>query len=361
MFGIKKSILIIIVIVVLVCCAMGIQTIPKMQYYSELRYNDTVKLMELIEKYPSYPDAYLLLAEKYKDINAEKSAIYYKKAAEIVDDKNFTAAMDEHIASVYMKHGNVILAAKYYSNPILVKYNITSNLILAGIFRNLGRFDQAIDVLDKFEGNEFIPAISAEPDTFVRMRYEFFYKLMAFVDNGSSKNAILQAKAIMYYKKRDFNKALDLLNKYMNTSGKIPVSLLLQIYTAKGDLNTAAKYYDIMNKNKKEKSVMDNYSSGLYFLARRDFAKADMVFSEMTKIDDSAWNTAAKQYGWYGLGLLNMKQNYYLEAIKCFNKVLDIIPYSYETSVRIAECYKKTGDLNNYNKYSEKIKAFLTY
>lgn len=343
---------------------MCVQTIPKMQYYTDIKTNDTKKLFALIKKYPSYPDAYLLLAEKYKNTSPDEAAIFYKKAAEIVNNPNFTAAMDENIASMYMNAGNIIYAAKYYSNPTLIKYNIGANLMLANILTICGRFDQAIDVLDKFEKNTFLPVLSSEPDTFIRMRYELFYKIMSLVDDGSSsKNAVLQAKANVYYRKGEYDRALNLLNQYMMASGNIPVSLLLKIYVAKGDLYSAKKYYIMLDKYGKNTGTMDDFSKGLYSLAINDYSNANNTFSRMVqKVNAaSAGKVYREEYGWYGLGLLNMQNKNYKEAANCFNKALEILPYSYNTSVKLAECYRKIGDLKNYNKYNHKIKALLTF
>lgn len=360
MFGIKKSFLftVIIVFILLTLCA---QTVPKMQYYSRVKQSNQAELEMLVKKYPSYPEAYIVLGEKYSNTNPEKAVACYEKAAEIVNNKNFEAAMDEYIATAYLKNGNAISAVKYYSNPILVKYNLTTNLMLANILRITGRFDEAINVLDLFEKNAFLSIASAEPDMFTRLRYEFFYNILSSVENAYAvKNSLLLAKAVIYCEKKDYNKSLELLNRYMKASNKIPVSLFLRIYTAKSDLKSAKKYYDMLDKDKKNNTVADNFSKGLYFIAAGDYKAAENIFIPMAQ-DYKLNKTPKELYGLYGLGLVNMHRGNYKSSIKYFSDALVIRPYSYELTVKLAECYKKTGDIKSYNKLNLKLKALLTY
>lgn len=64
--------------------------------------------------------------------------------------------MDEYIAAAYLKNGNVVEAVEYYSNPILIKNNLTTNILLANILQTIGRYDEAIYVLDSFEKNVLV-------------------------------------------------------------------------------------------------------------------------------------------------------------------------------------------------------------
>ena len=153
MFRIKKS-FVLIAIIIFILLTLCVQTIPKMQYYSKMRQSNLVELEALVKEYPNYPEAYILLGEKYGKSIPEKAAFNYKKAVEIVNNKKFEAAMDEYIAAAYLKNGNVVEAVEYYSNPILIKNNLTTNILLANILQTIGRYDEAIYVLDSFEKND---------------------------------------------------------------------------------------------------------------------------------------------------------------------------------------------------------------
>lgn len=154
MFRIKKS-FVLIAIIIFILLTLCVQTIPKMQYYSKMRQSNLVELEALVKEYPNYPEAYILLGEKYGKSIPEKAAFNYKKAVEIVNNKKFEAAMDEYIAAAYLKNGNVVEAVEYYSNPILIKNNLTTNILLANILQTIGRYDEAIYVLDSFEKKIF--------------------------------------------------------------------------------------------------------------------------------------------------------------------------------------------------------------
>lgn len=358
MFGIKKNSFL-IVILIFILFILCVQTVPRIQYSTEIRRSNIVELEALIKKYPAYPEAYILLAEKYSKSMPEKSEYYYGKAKKIVNNKKFSAAMDEYTALAYLKHGNPILAANFYSNPILVKYNSATNLALANILCSLGRFDDALYVLNSFEKNTFLSIASSEPDMFTRMRYEFFYNILLTVDNGlSSKAFIFLAKGYTYYEKGEYDKALKMVNDYLKISDNIPAALLLRIYTAKGDLESAQKYNALINKIHKNKNVADNFSQGLYLIAAKDYKKAENIFIKMTEKQKSV---SSMQYGLVGLGILNMYRENYTSAIKYLEKALELKPYEYDVIVKLAECYKKTGDVKNFNKYNLKLKALLAY
>ena len=325
MFRIKKS-FVLIAIIIFILLTLCVQTIPKMQYYSKMRQSNLVELEALVKEYPNYPEAYILLGEKYGKSIPEKAAFNYKKAVEIVNNKKFEAAMDEYIAAAYLKNGNVVEAVEYYSNPILIKNNLTTNILLANILQTIGRYDEAIYVLDSFEKNDFWSLASAEPDMFSRMRLEFWYNIL--------------------------------------NSNNIPVSLFLRIYTAMGDLKNAEKYYKILNKYERSQNFMDNYSKALYYMALKDYKKSENIFRDMSNISNKDLDSeriSKALYGFYGLGSLNIEKGNYKEAKKYFQKVLEYRPYYYNAVVKLAECYKKTNDLKNYNKYNLKIKALLTY
>ena len=113
MFRIKKS-FVLIAIIIFILLTLCVQTIPKMQYYSKMKQSNLVELETLVKEYPNYPEAYILLGEKYSPLIPEKAAFNYKKAVEIVNNKNFEAAMDEYTASAYLKNGNAVAAVKYY-------------------------------------------------------------------------------------------------------------------------------------------------------------------------------------------------------------------------------------------------------
>ena len=364
MFRIKKS-FVLIAIIIFILLTLCVQTIPKMQYYSKMRQSNLVELEALVKEYPNYPEAYILLGEKYGKSIPEKAAFNYKKAVEIVNNKKFEAAMDEYIAAAYLKNGNVVEAVEYYSNPILIKNNLTTNILLANILQTIGRYDEAIYVLDSFEKNDFWSLASAEPDMFSRMRLEFWYNILSSFDDGSyAKNMILHAKAIVYYEKGDYENALYCLNELLKNSNNIPVSLFLRIYTAMGDLKNAEKYYKILNKYERSQNFMDNYSKALYYMALKDYKKSENIFRDMSNISNKDLDSdriSKALYGFYGLGALNIEKGNYTEATKYFQKVLEYRPYYYNAVVKLAECYKKTNDLKNYNKYNLKIKALLTY
>ena len=364
MYRIKKS-FVLVAILIFILLTLCVQTIPKMQYYSRMKQSNLVELEALVKEYPNYPEAYMLLGEKYSKSMPDKAALNYKKAAKIVNNKNFEAAMDEYIASAYLKNGNVISAAKYYSNPTLVKYNLTTNILLANILQTLGRYDESIAILDKFEQNDFSVLASAEPDMFSRLRMEFLYNILSSFDDGEyAKNMILHAKAIIYYEKGDYLNSLKCLNELTKVSNQIPVSLYLRIYSAMGDLKNAEKYYGVLNKYKKSQNFMDNYSQALYYLALNDYKKSEKIFREMSNIshqDLTQDNISKAFYGFFGLGILNIQKEDYKAAIKYLLKALEYRPYYYNAVVKLAECYKKTNDKRNYNKYNLKIKALLTY
>lgn len=364
MYRIKKS-FVLIAILIFILLTLCVQTIPKMQYYSKMKQSNLVELEALVKEYPNYPEAYILLGEKYSSSMPDRAALNYEKAIKIVNNKNFEAAMDEYIASAYLKNGNFVLAASYYSNPILVKYNLTTNILLANILQTLGRYDEAIAVLDRFEKNDFWVLASSEPDMFSRIRLEFLYDVISSFDDGEyAKKMILHTKAIVYYEKGDYSEAIECLNQFIKNSNKIPVSLYLRVYSAMGDLKNAGKYYKILNKYEKSQNFMDNYSEALYYLALKDYKKSEKIFKEMSDIlntDFKSDKIPKALYGFYGLGILNMEKENYKEAICYFQKVLEFRPYYYNAVVKLAECYKKTNDLRNYNKYNLKIKALLTY
>lgn len=364
MFILKKS-FIFITIIVFIFGILCIQTVPRIKYHSQIKMANIVELEALTKQYPLYPEAYIILGEKYSSKMPEKSAYYYEKAAEIVKDDRFCAAMDEYIASSYIKNGNVVAAIKYYSNPILVKYNLTTNILLANILRTMGRYDEAMYVLNSFEKNDFLSIASAEPDMFSRLRLEFLYNILSKFDDGIyAKNMILHAKAIVLYEKGDYEKALEISNEYMNSSNQIPVSLFLRIYTAMGDLKNAEKYSKLLDKYKKSKNFMDNYSQGLYYISLQNYSEAESIFTSISNNESykfSSDNNVKQLYSMLGLGILNIEKQNYKDAIKYLQKAVDIRPYSYFTTVKLAECYKKTDDLKNYNKYNLKIKALLSY
>ena len=236
---------------------------------------------------------------------------------------------------------------------------------MANILQTIGRYDEAIYVLDSFEKNDFWSLASAEPDMFSRMRLEFWYNILSSFDDGSyAKNMILHAKAIVYYEKGDYENALYCLNELLKNSNNIPVSLFLRIYTAMGDLKNAEKYYKILNKYERSQNFMDNYSKALYYMALKDYKKSENIFRDMSNISNKDLDSdriSKALYGFYGLGALNIEKGNYKEATKYFQKVLEYRPYYYNAVVKLAECYKKTNDLKNYNKYNLKIKALLTY
>lgn len=364
MFRIKKS-FVLIAIIIFILLTLCVQTIPKMQYYSKMRQSNLVELEELVKEYPNYPEAYILLGEKYSSKIPEKTAYYYEKAADIVKDDRFGAAMDEYIAAAYLKNGNAVAAVKYYSNPILVKYNLTTNILLANILKTMGRYDESMYVLNSFEKNEFLSIASAEPDLFSRLRLEFLYSFLSKFDNELyAKNMILHAKAIVLYEKGDYQKALEILNEYMNSSNNIPASLFLRIYTAMGDLKSAEKYSQLLDKYKKSNNFMDNYSQGLYYISMKDYSKAENIFNSISEFNSdkiSSDQTIKQLYRMIGLGILNIDRQNYTAAIDYLKQAVDIRPYSYISTVKLAECYKKTDDLKNYNKYNLKIKALLSY
>lgn len=364
MYRIKKS-FVLVAILVFILLTLCVQTIPKMQYYSKMKQSNIVELEALVKEYPNYPEAYMLLGEKYSKSMPDRAALNYEKAATIVNNKNFEAAMDEYIASAYLKNGNVISAAKYYSNPILVKYNLTTNILLANILQTLGRYDESIDVLNKFEKNDFFVLASAEPDMFSRLRMELLYDILSSFDNGEyATNMILHAKAIVYYEKGDYLNSIKCLNELGKVSNQVPVSLYLRIYSAMGDLQNAEKYYEILNKYKKSQNYMDNYSQALYYLTLNDYKKSEKIFREMSNVSnkDLTQDKVPKVlYGFYGLGILNMQKKDYKAAIQYLLKALEYRPYYYNAVVKLTECYKKTNDRKNYNKYNLKIKALLTY
>lgn len=364
MLRIKRNI-VLIAVIIFILLTLCIQTIPKMQYYSKMKQSNLVELETLVKEYPNYPEAYILLGEKYGPLIPEKAAFNYKKAVEIVNNKNFEAAMDEYTASAYLKNGNAVAAVKYYSNPILVKFNLTTNILLANILQTMGRYDESIYVLDSFEKNDFWSIASAEPDMFSRLRLELWYNILSSFDDGTyAKNMILHAKAIVYYEKGDYENALYCLNELLKNSNNIPVSLFLRIYTAMGDLKNAEKYYKILNKYERSQNFMDNYSKALYYMALKDYKKSENIFRDMSNISNKDLDSdriSKALYGFYGLGALNIEKGNYKEATKYFQKVLEYRPYYYNAVVKLAECYKKTNDLKNYNKYNLKIKALLTY
>ena len=364
MLRIKRNI-VLIAVIIFILLTLCIQTIPKMQYYSKMKQSNLVELETLVKEYPNYPEAYILLGEKYSPLIPEKAAFNYKKAVEIVNNKNFEAAMDEYTASAYLKNGNAVGAVKYYSNPILVKFNLTTNILLANILQTMGRYDESIYVLDSFEKNDFLSIASAEPDMFSRLRLELWYNILSSFDDGTyAKNMILHAKAIVYYEKADYENALFYLNEFMKNSNNIPISLLLRIYTAIGDLDKAEKYCNLLNKYEKSQNFMDSYSLALYYLKIKDYKKSEDILKDM--VNSSNRNLTSDKlskalYGFYGLGILNLEKGDYKSAIKYLSKALEYRPYYYNAVVKLAECYKKTNDLKNYNKYNLKIKALLTY
>ncbi len=286
MYRIKRS-FVIISVIAFILLTLCVQTVPKVQYHSKMKQSNLVELEALVKKYPNYPEAYILLGEKYSKSMPDRAALNYEKAIKIVNNKNFEAAMDEYIAAAYLKNGDVFSAAKYYSNPILVKYNLTTNILLANILQTLGRYDEAINILDKFEKNEFSSLVSADPDMFSRLRMELFYNILSSFDDGNyARNMILYSKAIVYYEKGDYEKALKYVNEFMQNSNNIPVSLFLRIYTEMGDLKSAEKYCRLLNKYENSKNFMDDYSQGLYYLSLKDYKKSSDIFNSLTKSDD---------------------------------------------------------------------------
>lgn len=321
---------------------MGAFAAPKVIYNIKLQSADTeTGILKVINDYPDKPEAYMKLGDFYSLSNPQKAVEYYLKTIKMVKNKDFEAGLDEKIGFLYLKQNDTENAVKYFSNPRLVKNSILSNIMLAIIYKNIGEYDKAIDVLNSFEKDSFPTIIAADTNSIRRFVNIAMYPLLSSQQASDIKPSIIENKAKTYYEKAEYDKALELLKEYEALVDVPPYSDYLLVYMAKNDMANAGKYFDLIYKKANASmNMMDELASGLYFIKKKDYANAEKLFTEMStpKSKNMKMKTPRMKYGYYGLGLLYKDRKNYNIACENFNKALEITPYWYKVKKELQEC-----------------------
>lgn len=240
-----------------------------------------------------------------------------------------------------MRQNDTENAIKYFSNTILIKNAYLSNSMLAIIYKNIGQYDESIEVLDKFEKDTFPPIIASDTNAVRRFVNISMYPIITADNSKENNSQILYNKAKAYYEKEDYDKALNLLTQYETLADVEPFSMYLTIYLAKNDMKNADKYFKLINeKSNASLDLEDELASGLYYIMTKDYANAEKLFSEMStpKNINNNSKTPRMKYGYYGLGLMYKEKKDYDKAFDNFKKALEISPYWYKAKKEMQVC-----------------------
>jgi len=220
----------------------------------------------------------------------------------------------------------------YEKNQDLLKYSFSHNTILYYHYLNCGRFDAAINTIDKFEKDDFYPTCYRYQSNSLRFLCKTKMRIFNYIFGPAINTEAYKHsyKANAYYKSGNIKKAKEELasNKEKSSlTNKIEFKILLE----EKNFSEAENFLKNTNIYDKEIYIAELYS------AKNEYKKAENIYKELIKElpkrDDVKIDYAT----------MLMKQNQYSNAIKIL-KSAKADNYFYAINYNLGVCYKNIGN-----------------
>jgi|GEM_PF-6038192 len=359
------------------------------------------------------PEVYSWLGTCYNSSGQQDSALEtYKKGIELFPEHRM---LYMSISNIYLSRKDIESAIKYYSKPDILKKNHEYNLDSARLLSTLGRYNDSIKTLDKFDGTINI----LHRDCKVVEAAEGFKAALGcrFVEGSSSsmenmtglsfgdihKTFRFALYADNYMKLGNYDKAIEYLNKaeeavnfdeeevmdrtFQKIKGRKMTDAerkaakkdferrkkydarykenditemsetqrkLIEAYALKGDIKTANKLYEKYGANGNYKVSLNLSGDKEVYEGYISFAKRDYKSAKANfkqAVEKNPKSCASEPK--LGLARTYMKQGEYEAALEIFKSLRKHRWYDYEFNRDLAECYSQLGDEDKAQEYFE--------
>lgn len=263
-------------------------------------------------------------------------------------DKQYQAFLSEKVGLKDYTNKDINGFIKNYDNPVTVKYHMPSMRMLSIVYKQIGRFDDAIRVVNSYEKDKDYGFCVLYKSPINRS----ICRLVSVFSNNDitiDKNLIISE---IYFEKGDYAKA----NEYFEKSNKM-------------DLCYCSKYYALANNNKQansylHKCMIDNSISlkkrlltKAYVLSKQQqYFEAEKIYKSLINSQcDKRINCTGNVEIYMELADLYKSRKLYSKAIFCYKKALKVQPYHYNANKGVAECFEKLNQKSEARHYYKQI------
>ena len=246
-------------------------------------------------------------------------------------DKQYISCFDEMKGLSALKNNDINAFFEFYDKPVTVKNHVGAMLLLSNIYKDTGRYIDALRVIISFRHNKDYSVCATFNKPLERSVCRIINVFEPDLSNVDKNREISK----IYFEMEDFKRAIE----YNLLSNNVDYCYSAKLYA--NTSNSKKVDYYLLNCRNKEGIQSKKYRLAYAYVnsQKSRYLNAEACYKSLiNKNCEKRRNCSYNNDVYMGLADLYMQQKIYKKAERYYKKVLYTKPYSYKANFALAQC-----------------------